>query len=467
MIFHFPIQFLRLRLYRHLEFKVYIFHHMRSNTISYFFLGLAAILAVTALALLFMRPSAKQTVPLKPDEKPVVESVVTPNPIKTLDEAMPPESPEEILKDLGEGLTSVDPAELLARIAQALEKGDMNAVSQLIGKRALDSQNLAQLTALAKDDSFRVRQPGGILEIGELELNRLARWAIELEERESGRDRILFELRNEGGKWMVEKITLPPALGEPIPKAILADSLDVADAFLQAVLKQDFDFARAYVDPATVSDVKIAALCILFEEGKYRMRPAKPLRAMFNRGDTVGYIANVVAADGAQSAEFALNLRQSPAPSHWLVTEINLDKLLADYAKRIAGGDVYYSPLVKNPAGGETLALYFGFDKDAMSDRTRRQLGIVAAILKGDTNKKITLSGHTDALGTEDYNNHLSANRADTVRDFLAAAGVPTAQIITLAKGASQPRRPNVTETGEDSPDGRRANRRTEIYLDF
>jgi outer membrane protein OmpA-like peptidoglycan-associated protein len=122
---------------------------------------------------------------------------------------------------------------------------------------------------------------------------------------------------------------------------------------------------------------------------------------------------------------------------------------------------------VKNPAGGETLALYFGFDEDVISDRTRRQLEIVTAMLKGDPNKKITLSGHTDSLGTDDYNDRLSANRAATVRDFLAAAGVPAEQIITLAKGSSQPRRPNVTETGEDNPDGRRANRRTEIYLDF
>jgi outer membrane protein OmpA-like peptidoglycan-associated protein len=348
-----------------------------------------------------------------------------------------------------------------------LEKGDMNTVSQLIGKRALDTQNLDKLTALATDGSFRLRNPGGVREIGELELNRLARWSLELDQRESGRDRILFDLRNEGGKWMVEKITLPPAPGEPIPKAILADSLGVADAFLQAVLKQDFDFARDFVDPTTVSDAKIAALCILFEEGEYRMRTTKPLRAMFNRDDTVGYLANVVTADGAQSAEFALNLRQPPAPANWLVAEINLDGLLADYANRIAGGDVYYSPLVKNPAGGETLALYFGFDEDAMSERTRRQLEIVAAMLKSDANKKITLSGHTDSLGTDDYNNRLSASRADTVRDFLAAAGVPAEQIVTIAKGASQPRRPNVTETGEDNPEGRRANRRTEIYLDF
>ena len=108
-----------------------------------------------------------------------------------------------------------------------------------------------------------------------------------------------------------------------------------------------------------------------------------------------------------------------------------------------------------------------GFDEDSINKRTRRQLEIVVALLKSDPHKKIRLSGHTDALGTSDYNGRLSLKRASTVRDFLIAAGVPAVQIITTAEGDSQPRRPNVTETGEDYPDGRRANRRTEIYLDF
>lgn len=437
------------------------------NTISYIFLGIAALLAAAAVALLVMRQSPDQIAIPAPNEKAPTANTTKPEPIKTLDEPMPPQTTEEILMDLGVGIKSADPTELLARIGAALEKKDMHAASQLIGKQALDEVILTKLTALAQNGSFRVRNPGGVREVGELKLNRLARWALELDEREPGRDRILFDLRNDGGKWSIEKLILPPAPGEPIPKAILADSLGVADAFLQAVLRQDFEFARDFVDPSTVSDAKIAALCILFEEGKYRMRAVKPLRAMFTRDNTVGYLANVIAANGTQNAEFALNLRQPPAPASWLVAEINLDGLLADYAERIAGGDVYYSPFVKNPAGGETLALYFGFDEDAMSDRTRRQLEIVVAMLKSDPNKKINLSGHTDALGTEEYNDHLSANRADTVRNFLAAAGVPETQIITVAKGASQPRRPNVTETGEDNPDGRRANRRTEIYLDF
>lgn len=437
------------------------------NKVPYFFLGLAAVLALVALAILITKPGAKPPLPPAPKGDLAPELVEIPDPIENLDEPVVPETSEEILANLGVGFSTADPEDLLGRIAEALEKGDFTAVSKLIGKDALDQAGLENLRLLAEKEPLKLRQPGGVREIGELELNRLARWALELDERETGRDRIFFDLRKEAGKWIVDKMTLPPAPGEPIPKATFADSLGVVDAFLQAVLKQDFEFARDFVDSKEVSEAKIATLCILFEEGEYQMRSQKPLRAMFKRDDAVGYLANVETKDGEQSAQFAINLRQPSGPANWIVSEINLDALLADYSNRVAGGDVYYSPLVKNPAGGETLALYFEFDEDSMNPRTRRQLEIVAHMLKSDSAKKITLSGHTDALGTDQYNDSLSANRAETVSKFLVEAGVSPEQIITIAKGASQPRRPNVTETGEDDPEGRRANRRTEIYLDF
>lgn len=435
--------------------------HSQSR-LPYFFLGLAALLAISALVMLIVRPGVKPAP--QPDRKQVQQA--PPEKIDGIDKPIPPEDPETILKNLGIGVASADPADLVNQIAKALESGDLAAVGKLIGKDAMDPQTAERLKQLSAN-RVKVRQPDGVREVGELELNARTRWALELDGQEPGRDRIFLDLKRNGQKWSVEKVTLPPAAGEPVPKAVLADSLGIADAFLQAVLHQDFEFARAFVDPKTVSDAKIAGLCILFEEGEYRMRKTKPLRAMFQRQDTVGYLANVETVDGKQSAQFTIALRQPPAPSNWIVSEINLDQLLADYARRVAGGDVYYSPLVKNPSGGDTLALYFEFDEDVMNPRTRRQLEIVSMILKADPGKKITLSGHTDSLGTEDYNNRLSARRADAVRDFLAKAGVSAAQIVTVAKGASQPRRPNVTESGDDNPEGRRANRRTEIYLDF
>lgn len=443
---------------------------MQRSKLPYFFLALSAVLAISAVALLFVRPGTPKPLPPPPPpvEKPEASAKPDlPPPVANLGEMPTPETPEDVLKNLGVGVEEVNPADLVARIAKAIEAGDLATAAKLIGKNALDQETLDRLKNMTTAQAIKLRQPGGFREVGELELNALARWSLELDGPEAGRDRIFLDLRRNKGRWSVEKITLPPAADEPIPKAILADSLGTADAFLQAVLKQDFEFARAFVDPATVSDAKIAGLCILFEEGGYRLRQAKPLRAMFQRQNTVGYLANVETSDASQSAQFAIALRQPPAPSNWLVSEINLDQLLADYARRVAGGDVYYSPLVKNPQGGDTLALYFEFDQDEINPRTRRQLEIVTMILKSDPGKKITLSGHTDALGTDNYNNSLSARRAGVVRDYLVKAGVSETQIITVGKGASQPRRPNVTESGDDDPDGRRANRRTEIYLDF
>jgi outer membrane protein OmpA-like peptidoglycan-associated protein len=434
---------------------------MQRSKLPHFFLVLAALLGAAAVFIILKRPVSK------PRALPQITAPATPPPkIEALTAPAAPEDPATVPADLGIGAAAADPAELVAQIAKALEAGDLAKVGRLIGKNAFDPETAARLKALSTSP-LKVRQPDGIREVGELELNAHSRWALELEGLEPGRDKIFIDLRKADGKWRVEKITLPPAAGEPIPKAVFADSLGVADAFLQAVLQQDFEFARAFVDPATVSDAKIAGLCILFEEGEYRLRKSKPLRSMFQREDTVGYLANVETIGGKLSAQFAMTLKQPAAPSNWVVSEINLDQLLADYAQRVAGGDLYYSPLVKNPGGGDTLALYFEFDEDAMNLRTRRQLEIVTRILRSDSGKKITLSGHTDALGTVGYNNSLSSRRADVVRDYLIRAGVDEAQIVTLAKGASQPRRPNLTETGSDNPEGRRANRRTEIYLDF
>jgi OOP family OmpA-OmpF porin len=378
-----------------------------------------------------------------------------------------PQDPEAALANAGVGVAATNPAELMQQIGAALEAGDFNALGKLIGKDALDETTRKRLAQLAAGRQVKLRRPDAVQEVGELELNQRARWALWLDGEQSGRDRIFFDLKRDAGKWSVQSMTLPPGEGEPVAKAVLVDALGIADAFLQAALHQQFELAKEFVDTSTVSDAKIAGLCILFEEGNYRMRTEKPLRAMFQRDDTAGYLARVVTSEGADAAEFSMVLTQPENGGHWRVSDINLDQLLADYAARVAGGDVYYSPLLKNPKGGDTLVLYFGFDEDVLAPRTERQLEIVAQILKTDVDKQLTISGHTDALGTEAYNKQLSARRAGIVKDFLVKSGVQEDQIITVASGQSQPRRPNFTESGGDNPDGRRANRRTEIYLDF
>jgi OOP family OmpA-OmpF porin len=378
------------------------------------------------------------------------------------------ETPEEILETLGVGVKAADPAALVTQIGQALEAGEVDAAARLIGSRALNVEQLARLRVMAGEARIKLNTERPVSEVGELEINRRTRWALNLDDDYGSR--IYLDLQRDlQGRWVVEKVLLPTEVkpGETAQAVEVDDALGITDAFLQAALRQDFETARSFVDRDKVSDAKIAGLCIVFEEGQYHLRPKKPLRASFYRDTTAAFFAYVHAEDGSEVAKFGVMLARTDQESPWRVNEINLDTLLADYAERVAGGDVYFTPLVKNPGGGDTLILYFGFDEELLTPRTERQLGIVSLLLQTDGNKKLHISGHTDALGSENYNQSLSQERAVAVRDFLVESGVDQAQIVTEALGQSKPRRPNQTATGEDDPSGRRVNRRTEIYLDF
>lgn len=372
-------------------------------------------------------------------------------------------SPEQILIDAGMGVAELEPEVLLRKIGTALQDADLEQASLLIGRKALDESLLRGLQKLAETGAFRRNPTSAIVELGELEANRRSRWALDYGAAQDSR--IYFDLsRGQTGNWKVERVKLPGEGAEPV---VFDDAFGIAHAFLKAALRQEFDDARSFVDSREVSDAKIAGLCIIFEEAKYQLRDKKPLRAMFERELTAGFLAHVEDASGEKAADFGLSLQRPSVEQPWRVIEVNLDSLLADYAERVAGGDVHYTPLVKNPTGGDTLILYFGFDEDGLTPRTKRQLEIVAGLLKLDPSKKLTLSGHTDSLGTDQYNQRLSARRAGTVESYLRGAGVSESQIVSMAEGEAKPRLPNSTEDGEDNPVGRRANRRTEIYLDF
>ena len=122
---------------------------------------------------------------------------------------------------------------------------------------------------------------------------------------------------------------------------------------------------------------------------------------------------------------------------------------------------------MKNPKGGDSLALFFGFNESDLTPRSLRQLQIVAELLK-QTHGKLNISGHTDDVGSEAYNQALSVRRADAVKAALVGFGVAPEQITTHGLGKSQPRRTyKEDDSAQDIDTIRGENRRAEIYLDF
>ena len=108
----------------------------------------------------------------------------------------------------------------------------------------------------------------------------------------------------------------------------------------------------------------------------------------------------------------------------------------------------------------------FDFDKSAL--RSDAEVTLAAAgpeIIKAGGHK-VTVIGHTDAIGSDGYNDRLSEARAKTVRDWLASHAFVPAETGIKGMGKRQPIAANSKPDGSDDPEGRQKNRRVEVDID-
>lgn len=93
--------------------------------------------------------------------------------------------------------------------------------------------------------------------------------------------------------------------------------------------------------------------------------------------------------------------------------------------------------------------VYFEFDKATLTDATRSQLGKNADFLKSRDGEDfvITIEGHCDERGTNDYNLALGDRRANSARDYLTSLGISGDRLKTISYGEE---RPQCDESNED-----------------
>ena len=89
----------------------------------------------------------------------------------------------------------------------------------------------------------------------------------------------------------------------------------------------------------------------------------------------------------------------------------------------------------------------------------REKLARIAGILMSHPGLEVEVEGHTDSVGAEGYNQHLSERRADSVRAYLVRQGIAPAAVATSGFGEGQPVASNTTAAG------RQQNRRVELVV--
>jgi outer membrane protein OmpA-like peptidoglycan-associated protein len=128
-----------------------------------------------------------------------------------------------------------------------------------------------------------------------------------------------------------------------------------------------------------------------------------------------------------------------------------------EFAVRITAS----STIVELPS--DTL---FAFDKADLTPQALQTLPKVADLIRRAGAGDIVIAGHTDALGSDDYNLALSKRRAEAVRNWFVKEQIAPADRFQIdAVGKARPIAPNAKADGSDNPAGRAQNRRVEIII--
>ncbi len=101
----------------------------------------------------------------------------------------------------------------------------------------------------------------------------------------------------------------------------------------------------------------------------------------------------------------------------------------------------------------------FDTGKFSLRRLAREKLAKVAGIVSGHPGLKLAVEGYTDSVGGDDYNQQLSEQRGESVRDFLTQQGMPSASVTSKGFGKSMPVASN------DNAEGRQQNRRVELVV--
>lgn len=109
----------------------------------------------------------------------------------------------------------------------------------------------------------------------------------------------------------------------------------------------------------------------------------------------------------------------------------------------------------------------FEFDKATLTPDAEETLSALVPLLAKAGKHPATIEGHTDAKGSDAYNQTLSEKRARTVKDWLVSRGAVAATTPIQGWGKRRPVAPNAKPDGSDDPAGRQKNRRVEVVLDL
>lgn len=109
--------------------------------------------------------------------------------------------------------------------------------------------------------------------------------------------------------------------------------------------------------------------------------------------------------------------------------------------------------------------ILYDYDSYEINEPSKKELDKLITILKKNKDIGVELSSHTDDIGSASFNLSLSQKRADAAVEYILSKGIEKKRIIAKGYGKAHPIAPNKLPNGDDNPEGRAKNRRTEFKV--
>lgn len=137
-----------------------------------------------------------------------------------------------------------------------------------------------------------------------------------------------------------------------------------------------------------------------------------------------------------------------------------------DYSRDDLTFNVELVPLAVTTGEYLTIkSVFFDFDDFQLTKEAKIELERLYNLMVKYPSLYIEVIGHTDAIGSAQYNKKLSIKRAQAVIDYLTTKGIEQKRFVAKAAGKDEPIAINTNEDGSDNPEGRKYNRRVEMKI--
>ncbi len=220
-----------------------------------------------------------------------------------------------------------------------------------------------------------------------------------------------------------------------------------ADAEAEVKRRQEADQARAQAEAAKVDAERLQ------QEAQKAAADAAVAKAEAEKARAAALADQQAAIEQKQAAEAeAEKARQAAAKAEAEKTDLRAQ--LLNQLNSILQTRDSARGLIVNMSD-----VLFDTGSSTLKPAAREKLAKISGILLAHSGLTLQIEGHTDSVGSDDFNQQLSERRADSVRDFLAEQGVQPSAMTAKGFGKTQPVASN------DNTEGRQRNRRVELVV--